>query len=48
MNWTTKSGLEELDIVIKKVRDSVKYINGSYSRLAKFLEAVQEQKGYLC
>ena len=44
INLIVKSGLEELDVVIKKVRDSVKYVKGSPSRLVKFLEAAKDKK----
>ena len=44
INLIVKSGLEELDVVIKKVRDSVKYVKGSPSRLVKFLEAARDKK----
>lgn len=43
INLIVKSGLQELD-VIKKVRDSVKYVKGSPSRLVKFLEAAKDKK----
>ena len=44
INLIVKLGLEELDVVIKKVRDSVKYVKGSPSRLVKFLEAAKDKK----
>ena len=44
INLIVKSGLKELDVIIKKVRDSVKYVNGSPSKLVKFLEAARDKK----
>ena len=44
INLIMKSGLEELDVVIKKVRDSVKYVKRSHFRFVKFLEVATDKK----
>ncbi|WOL20210.1 zinc finger BED domain-containing protein RICESLEEPER 2-like [Canna indica] len=41
LNLIVQEGLKNVDIVVEKVRDSVKYVRGSQSRKEKFLECVK-------
>ena len=40
LNLVVQKGLKDIDSVVKKIRESVKYVRGSQIRKKKFLECV--------
>lgn len=41
LNLIVQEGLKDVDLVVEKIRESVKYVRGSQSRKEKFLECVK-------
>ncbi|KAG2720923.1 hypothetical protein I3760_02G056800 [Carya illinoinensis] len=42
LNLVVQDGLKAIDCAIQKVRDSIKYVNGSQSRKQKFLDSIKQ------
>ena len=42
LNLVVQDGLKEIDVVVQKIRESIKYVRGSQERTKSFYESVKQ------